>query len=56
MAAHNCAVLFEGRIGATALITPPFKEQATYAGSRGTGSPSLLFREDSFLDSTDARR
>jgi hypothetical protein len=29
---------------------------ATYAGSRGTGSPSLLFREDSFLDSTDARR
>jgi len=24
-------------------------------GSRGTGSPSLLFREDSFLDSTDAR-
>jgi hypothetical protein len=25
------------------------------AGSRGTGSPSLIFRVDFFLDSTDAR-
>jgi len=25
------------------------------AGSRGMGSPSLILREDSFLDSTDPR-
>ena len=27
MAAHNCAGLCEGRIGATAPITPPFRER-----------------------------
>ena len=36
--------------------SPSWLRLATYAGLRGTDSPSLLFREDSFLDSTDARR
>jgi len=35
--------------------SPSWLRLATYAGARGTGSPALLFREDSFLDSTDAR-
>jgi len=50
------AATLRGLRSLNADFAPPSRAAlVSNAGSRGTGSPSLIFRVDFFLDSTDAR-